>query len=338
MAKEIQNDEPQTAVVDAVAPATDNGDHERMKLDEMTKEQFFDMTPEQVIRFTNKNLGTDFPLDAEFHWLSTETVNNKTLRRSDIEYSIAGHRFHIEFESGKNGDLSLRMFEYGGRSAWANRWKDAEGFEHTRYPAQCVFYVRGDEGYPTQQKMFVEYPQEDGSFAEIAYFYRAKRIVDYDVDKLIDDFALPLMPYLPYKYLKPFKGISGNVPTELEQNMWKLFTAVNRMVADRLITEEQAAQMWLDSKEILQDTLRDTTIENLKGATDMTTTGTLKEFDTVYVTSIKKIKERERREEREKAVKERENAIIGLKKEKTPDSVIARVFNIPLEQVQAVRA
>jgi hypothetical protein len=76
--------------------------------------------------------------------------------------------------------------------------------------------------------------------------------------------------------------------------------------------------------------LRDTTIEKLKGATDMTTTGTLKEFDTVYVTSIKKIKERERREERE-------NAIIGLKKEKTPDSVIARVFNIPLEQVQAVR-
>jgi ABC-type transport system involved in cytochrome bd biosynthesis fused ATPase/permease subunit len=117
--------------------------------------------------------------------------------------------------------------------------------------------------------------------------------------------------------------------------MWKLFTAVNRMVADGLITEEQAAQMWLDSKEILQDTLRDTTIEKLKGATDMTTTGTLKEFDTVYVTSIKKIKENAEKKERETLTRD---AILGLKKQKTPDTVIATAFNIPLEQVQAVRA
>jgi hypothetical protein len=125
--------------------------------------------------------------------------------------------------------------------------------------------------------------------------------------------------------------------------MWKLFTAVNRMVADGLITEEQAAQMWLDSKEILQDTLRDTTIENLKGATDMTTTGTLKEFDTVYVTSIKKIKENaEKKAANEAVAKEREtltrNTIIGFKKQKTPDTVIAKALDIPLEQVQAVRA
>lgn len=77
--------------------------------------------PELMIPLINEVFHTDYPEDIEKAQLRNEHLEIQRKLITDSILNISGKTYHIECQSTPDGQMALRMFEYGAAIALGNR-------------------------------------------------------------------------------------------------------------------------------------------------------------------------------------------------------------------------
>ena len=102
--------------------------------------------------------------------------------------------YHFEIQAKEDGDLAIRIAEYGAAYAYSNvKWTD-NGAEMT-IPHAAVIFLRSRESTSDNYTIKVNYP--GGS---VEYKAPVIKIRDYTIDDIFQKHLLLLLPFFPFLY------------------------------------------------------------------------------------------------------------------------------------------
>ena len=102
--------------------------------------------------------------------------------------------YHFEIQAKEDGDLAIRIAEYGAAFAYSNvRWVNG-GAEMT-IPHAAVIFLRSRESTPDDYTVTVNYPG-----GKVSYKAPVIKIKDYTIDELFGKRLLLLLPFFPFLY------------------------------------------------------------------------------------------------------------------------------------------
>ena len=105
----------------------------------------FSLSPRCTVQLINGLYGTDYPQDSSVIYNWTENEDDKLKRTlADTIVTINGRGFHVEFQMTKDGDLNLRVFEYGAHYAVSNY----DGNGKMDFPEPLIVYLYDENSYP----------------------------------------------------------------------------------------------------------------------------------------------------------------------------------------------
>lgn len=111
-----------------------------------------------TVHLINGLFGTDYPPDSNvsYHW--TENTDNelkKTLADTIVTINQC-HSYHIEFQMAKDGDILLRVLEYGFHHAIRST-----GSQDTiRFPEPLIVYLYDSESFPDEYTLQISFGEQ----------------------------------------------------------------------------------------------------------------------------------------------------------------------------------
>ncbi|OPJ59774.1 hypothetical protein [Clostridium oryzae] len=190
--------------------------NEHIKLDEILK-SLFTSSNKVMLDFINNAFNEEYTYDTELVFENNEFPTcGFDMIRADMIIKVLGKKqvvYHVEFQTKKDADMAIRMFEYGFHKAK----KEAEHQKNTEelyFPKQLVIYIEENNSIEDELNLLVVFP--DGTEAD--YNVPVIKNWEYDARKLIENKLYVLLPLQILKYRKKLEIIkSGNSADKKEQ-------------------------------------------------------------------------------------------------------------------------
>ncbi len=177
--------------------------------------------------------------------LQQETHNDGKERICDLFYRIGNLYFCIEIQTTNDKQMALRVFEYSFRGAMLHGVKESSpGRIVIDFPEPAVIYLRSSKATPDKIAVELNFPGNTVSYEAVL-----KKLSDYTVEELFEQYAYPIMSFYPLNYEK---DLHKKHTTELEKDF---IEDINEIIAK---IEEAVKDGILDptTAQILIDTLR----------------------------------------------------------------------------------
>lgn len=151
--------------------------------------------PQLLIPLINEVFQTNYSADEQFEQLRNEHYEKYGTVITDSIISIAGHVYHIECQSKRDGKMVIRMFEYDIAIALEQASDFNEVWE-IEFPQSCVLYVRNHRSLPEYHKAVIRFA--DGQ--QVTYRVPILHAQKYTVNTLFEKKLLILLPYHILRY------------------------------------------------------------------------------------------------------------------------------------------
>ena len=193
--------------------------------------------PSLLIPLVNEAFQTDYPLDANVKLYNNEffiTTGNDQKRITDSNFSIDGEattRYHFECQSTEDGNLALRLFEYGAQIAltMADYSKDESAFI---FPHAAVLYLRTENTTPSSIKMRIVTPGGD-----VSYEIPVVKVQEYGLEEIFGKRLLFLLPYYFLRYQLEVLERDADARLALRQTYQDIFQQLSLLEQGGEITE-----------------------------------------------------------------------------------------------------
>lgn len=183
-----------------------------------------------TINLINGLYGTDYPVDSKvtYHWTEhTDHELKRTLADTIITINDQ-HSYHIEFQMTKDGDIILRMLEYGFSHALKNTDMDTLCF-----PEPLVIYLYNKEHLPDEYSMRIRFGRQAEQIYKVpVYKYQEKSFEELNSKKLI--------VLIPFQLLKLRQAIEKQ---RTKENMYALKNLITHDIMDSLTRNVEAGNI-----------------------------------------------------------------------------------------------
>lgn len=162
--------------------------------------------PELMIPLINEIFHTDYPEDIEKAQLRNEHLEIQRKLITDSILNISGKTYHIECQSTPDGQMALRMFEYGTAIALeeAQRQHPANIVpERIRFPFAAVLYLRSTTHTPDELTVIIELP----GGREIPYRVPLIKVQAFSLDEIFQKRLFLFLPFYILRYEKDCAAI-----------------------------------------------------------------------------------------------------------------------------------
>jgi hypothetical protein len=194
--------------------------------------QLLHLSTRAIVSFINGLFGTKYPPDSTVEYLSTETVSKK-LRplMSDIRLRINNDTYIIEAQISFDGEMMIRVFEYGYYSGLSEKtFEDTiEGTIRTiKIPPARIIYWEGTSQTPPEQTLRLRF--SDGSYYD--YGVETFEPLKHSVKELGKKGLAILLPFYVLKLRKQVeKAAPGTERKRLTGGMRELFEELEQAAA-----------------------------------------------------------------------------------------------------------
>lgn len=156
----------------------------------------------QMIPLINEIFHTQYPMDSEETQLRNEHLEIHKKLITDSLLKVQGTTYHIECQSTPDGQMAIRMFEYGAAIALDDlRHGESEGRPyHIRFPFAAVIYLRSTENTPNELTTVIDFP--DGQ--HLTYHVPIIKVQDYSLEEIFKKRLLLFLPFYILRYEKEF--------------------------------------------------------------------------------------------------------------------------------------
>ena len=151
--------------------------------------------PKLMIPLINEVFGTEYDPEDRLEQLRNEHLEVEGKLITDSIFSIGGHKYHIECQSGYDGRMTLRMYRYDMAIALESADTGGEGIS-IRYPESCVLYVREHKKIPKFHEASIRFP--DGQ--EIRYRIPVIKVSDFGIEEIFEKKLIMFLPYYILRY------------------------------------------------------------------------------------------------------------------------------------------
>ena len=179
--------------------------------------------PELMIPLINEVFHTNYPEDIEKAQLRNEHLEIQKKLITDSILNIAGNTYHIECQSTPDGQMALRMFEYGAAIALENAHRQHPADivpPRVRFPFAAVLYLRSAEQTPDALTVIINLP--DGR--EIPYHVPLIKVQAFSLDEIFQKRLFLFLPFYILRYEKDCAAIEQD-----EVRLGKLLDEYKRM-------------------------------------------------------------------------------------------------------------
>lgn len=191
-----------------------------------------------TVNLINGLYGTHYPIDSKvtYHW--TENTDDELKRTlADTIVTINGlHSYHIEFQMTKDGDIILRMLEYGFHHAVRTA-----GIDTICFPEPLVIYLYNRESLPDEYSLRIKFGTQGEYIYKVpVYKYLEKSLEELNRKKMII--------LIPFQLLKLRQAIEKERTKENMNALKKLIThdimdSLNANVEAKNITQIESMQL-----------------------------------------------------------------------------------------------
>lgn len=156
--------------------------------------------PELMIPLINEVFHTDYPEDIEKAQLRNEHLEIQRKLITDSILNISGKTYHIECQSTPDGQMALRMFEYGAAIALEETHRHPADIvpDRIRFPFAAVLYLRNTEHTPDELTVTIELP--DGR--EMPYRVPLIKVQAFSLDEIFQKRLFLFLPFYILRYEK----------------------------------------------------------------------------------------------------------------------------------------
>ncbi len=165
--------------------------------------------PALMIPLINEVFHTDYPEDIAKAQLRNEHLEIQKKLITDSILKISGRTYHIECQSTPDGQMALRMFEYGAAIALDETRQlssATDGVEHIRFPYASVLYLRSTEQTPSALTAIVDFP--DGQ--QVRYRVPLVKVQSFPLDEIMEKRLFLFLPFYLLRYEKDFPLIESD--------------------------------------------------------------------------------------------------------------------------------
>jgi hypothetical protein len=194
--------------------------------------QLLHLSTRAIVSFINGLFGTKHPPDSTVEYLSTETVSKK-LRplMSDTRLRINNDTYIIEAQISFDGDMMIRVFEYGYYSGLSEKtFEDTIGgtIRTIKIPPARIIYWEGTGQTPSTQTLRLRF--SDGSYYD--YGVETFEPLKHSVKELGKKGLAILLPFYVLKLRKQVeKAAPGAERKRLTGGMRELFEELEQTAA-----------------------------------------------------------------------------------------------------------
>lgn len=281
------------------------------------------LSPKTTIRLIHGLYGTDYPLDSpvEYNWTEhTSDDLRRTLADTIITVGTV-KSYHVEFQMSEDGDLILRMFEYGHRHAVTKRGGKME----LHFPNPLILYLYEDCRAPDTLELPVIFGDQ-GSFT-----YRVP-VIRYQELSREELARRNLLALVPFQLLKLRKRIQKERSAENIEALKSLITddiigSINNGLTEEVITASEGQKLKLMALQIYRRLFSKYKEEgSMKEIDDMTEEAMILEIDII-----------EQRHRRELENSERKFQAMKLMFKGLPDQEISEQTGFSLAELEELR-
>lgn len=151
-----------------------------------------------VVPFVNEMFKTNYPLDAEISFTSTELYNLNGDSEKDVDTSFrigdSPKLYHVECESSPSGSIVVRMYEYDSRIGLQNSMVD-DGKLIVEFPSSAVLYLRSNANTPDKLKVCIRVDER-----EFSYEMPVMKLSNYSLDVIFAKKLYFLLPFYFFVY------------------------------------------------------------------------------------------------------------------------------------------
>lgn len=202
--------------------------------------------PYLLIPLINEVFGTDYGEGQDFIQLRNEHYERFEKVITDSIIQIDGHFYHIECQSERDGNITVRMMEYGFAIAVEHTVRSEDGIIEIDFPESCVLYIRNHKNMPDCHEARVRFP--DGQ----TVMYRIPIIMaqDYTASRIFEKQLLLLLPFHILRY-EHFLKTSGKNKKKTRQ-LLEDYAELNRRLAEYSAGQERA-HLYVDMIELISE-------------------------------------------------------------------------------------
>ncbi|MDO4322001.1 MAG: hypothetical protein Q4C61_05695 [Lachnospiraceae bacterium] len=192
-----------------------------------------------TVHLINGLYGTEYSSESKVTYRWTENVDNELKRTlADTIITINDqHSYHIEFQMTKDGDIILRLFEYGFHYALSSHGRS----DTLVFPEPMVVYLYDRENFPDEYRIHIQFGKKDAFVYSVPVFkYLKKSLEELEQKKLTI--------LLPFQLLRLRRTIEKERTQENIEALKKLIRhdildSINRNLDAGNITQTEAAKL-----------------------------------------------------------------------------------------------
>ena len=234
--------------------------------------------PGLIIPVVNEVFGKKHKDGVEITVLNNELFfsrqDGKQLERiTDSNFRIEDSRYLLECQSGRDGTILLRMFEYSSQIAVQD--SELEGEElHVSFPHTGLLYLRHNRNTPDTMRITITVP-----FDECSYIVPVLKVQQYTVEELFEKKLYFLIPFHIFTYEHDFEEYNSNkeMLSELQQIYEDILERLAKITKEGKITEYMKHVIIDMSKKVLEHIAKK--YENVKKGVDRTMGGQILDYE-----------------------------------------------------------
>ncbi len=142
----------------------------------------------------------------------------------NVEGKLCG-RYIYECQSSSDNTMTVRMFRYGVRTAFENRYVE-EGILHIPLPDAAVLYLRGNSKYKLESSIV----KIDFHEKSLDYEMKMFRFKKYTIDELFQKKLYVLIPFTLFLYENDLQKI--NTDNDKLASLLKVYEKIIRMLSE----------------------------------------------------------------------------------------------------------
>lgn len=201
MNDKVENNKTQSEQTENTAGGKRKTKKKKVTYDELFKGYMDELPDEIVKKFLFFLFGLNVEMAGELVRLQQETYNDKQKRVCDLFYRIGDFFFCIELQLINDKYMAIRVFEYSFRGAMLHGISESTDSHVTiTFPEPAVIYLQNSGKTPDKITINLNF-----SGNTVQYEAKVRKLADYGVDDLFEQYAFPLMAFYPLKYLNALK-------------------------------------------------------------------------------------------------------------------------------------
>ena len=162
---------------------------------------------ELLIPVVNDAFGEHHPKDAEVTRLPEAFQKMVSKVVADGCSVIENHIYHLEVQSRNDSTMAIRMVEYDFMIGLSTAEKGEDGYI-IRFPKSCVIYIRHNSKTPEEEKVTIEFPNEQTE--TVTYRVPVLKVQEYTLDELFEKELYAYLPFYLMRYEKKLEQIEGD--------------------------------------------------------------------------------------------------------------------------------